>query len=148
MCWKQYIKCYRNLGICSWFGPSGIIGGATTTSLSLPNIQTSANGTYSIQLVDATACTYTATFAVTANPLPVATAGATPNPICSGTTLNLSSSGGSTYAWSGPAGFTSNLQNPNRTGMLAAYAGVYTVTVTSAAGCSSTASVTVGNTLL
>lgn len=126
-----------------WFGPSGIIGGATTTSLSLPNIQTSANGTYSIQLVDATACTYTATFAVTANPLPVATAGATPNPICSGTTLNLSSSGGSTYAWSGPAGFTSNLQNPTRANVLVSHSGVYSVTVTSAAGCIATATVTV-----
>lgn len=126
-----------------WYGPSGIIGGATTTNLSLSNVQTSINGTYSIQLVDATACTYTATYVLTVNPLPVATAGATPNPICTGATLNLSSSGGSTYAWSGPAGFTSALQNPTRAGMLSTYAGVYTVTVTSAAGCTATATVNV-----
>jgi len=68
-------------------------------------------------------------------------------PLCSGTTLNLDclpgGVPGATYAWSGPAGFTSTLQNPTIPSATAANSGVYTVTMT-VAGCSvSPASTTV-----
>ena len=58
-------------------------------------------------------------------------------PVCSGSTLNLSclpGTPGATYSWTGPAGFTSTLQNPTIPGATAANAGVYTVTP-SLAGC-------------
>ena len=60
-------------------------------------------------------------------------------PVCSGATLSLSATtlSGVTYAWTGPNGFTSSLQNPTLN-YLAANAGVYTLQVTSA-GCTSTA---------
>lgn len=127
-----------------WFNPAGNpINGANTNTLSLPNIQANQSGLYSVQLVDMTACVANASYQVNVNALPVPTIGATPNPVCTGKTLNLSSGGGATYAWSGPLSFTSNLQNPTRANILATHAGTYVVTVTSAAGCSANASVSV-----
>ena len=57
-------------------------------------------------------------------------------PVCEGEDIILSVSGGNSFSWSGPNGFTSNLQtviisNAN----LGLHTGAYTVTVTSGAGC-------------
>ncbi|MFM7667931.1 MAG: glycine-rich protein, partial [Bacteroidota bacterium] len=63
-------------------------------------------------------------------------------PYCPGQTIQLNATGGGTYAWSGPNGFTSNLQNPTILNMAAVNAGTYTVTVTNS-GCSSSTTTTV-----
>ncbi|MFA6057553.1 MAG: T9SS type A sorting domain-containing protein [Taibaiella sp.] len=62
-------------------------------------------------------------------------------PICAGTSLNLTATtvASSTYAWTGPNGFTSSAQNPSFA-YSAAYAGVYEVEVT-AASCPTTPSI-------
>ncbi|WP_205943428.1 DUF2341 domain-containing protein [Pedobacter polaris] len=54
-------------------------------------------------------------------------------PVCVGTTLNLTATtvSGGIYAWTGPNGFTSSLQNPTLT-YGTAYAGIYMVEVTTA----------------
>ena len=75
---------------------------------------------------------------VTENPLPTPIAGSNA-PLCSGSTLNLTSGGGTSYSWTGPNGFTSPLQNPSITNVTAADAGTYTVTVTGDFGCLATA---------
>ncbi|MCW3086496.1 MAG: hypothetical protein JWP12_3862 [Bacteroidetes bacterium] len=63
---------------------------------------------------------------------------------CAGATIQLNSTGGGTYSWSGPGGFTSTAQNPTRAGATAAMAGTYTVTVTNgAATCTATTTVVV-----
>jgi gliding motility-associated-like protein len=62
-------------------------------------------------------------------------------PYCSGSTIQLNSTGGDTYSWTGPNGFTSAAQNPTLPAT-AANAGVYTVTINNA-GCIATASTTV-----
>ncbi len=64
-------------------------------------------------------------------------------PICAGETLELTAStvGGATYAWTGPNGFTSALQNPSIPNATAAASGTYSVTVT-VAGCTSLAGTT------
>lgn len=61
------------------------------------------------------------------------------SPICSGNTINLSSTpapAGAIYSWTGPLGFTSTLQNPIRTNVTTAMSGIYSVIVT-LNGCSS-----------
>jgi hypothetical protein len=59
---------------------------------------------------------------------------ASANPTCEGADLQLNASGGSTYSWEGPGGYTSSLQNPVRTPATPAMSGIYTVTITSAVG--------------
>jgi trimeric autotransporter adhesin len=88
---------------------------------------------------------------VTVNVLaaPGITATATPSIMCAGATLTLNATtagtagGGcgssSAVSWHGPAGFTSTLEDPRRTGMTPEMAGIYTVTVTDHSGCTGTA---------
>jgi hypothetical protein len=58
------------------------------------------------------------------------------SPTCEGSTLSLLATGGSTYSWAGPNGFTSAVQNPSIISVTPAATGTYTVTVTNSAGCS------------
>ncbi len=68
------------------------------------------------------------------------------SPICDGGIVNFTASdafAGVTYSWSGPGGFSSTSQNPtiNPAGLSAN--GTYTVTVTTASGCTSAPATTV-----
>jgi hypothetical protein len=87
---------------------------------------------------NSTSCTFNVTI------LPNPTATATYNTgLCAGGALALNAGGGTTYAWSGPGGFSSNIQNPTRANATVAMAGTYTVSVTNNSGCVATASVVV-----
>ena len=57
--------------------------------------------------------------------------------------LELAASGGVSYSWTGPNGFTSTEQNPVISNVSPSAAGLYTVTVTTASGCSVPASITI-----
>jgi gliding motility-associated-like protein len=72
-------------------------------------------------------------------PSPVAEA-TNDGPVCEGESLSLEANGGTGYEWSGPMGYTSFLQDPTINNIMAGNAGIYTVTVTDAAGCTATAS--------
>ena len=77
--------------------------------------------------------------------LPVATT-SNNGPICVGNALSLTGgpAGMMTYSWTGPNGFTSILQNPSvSANAIFAIAGVYTLIITNASGCTSTANTTV-----
>jgi hypothetical protein len=78
----------------------------------------------------------------TIHPSPTATASASPNPVCSNSTLNLTGGPGgmTTYSWTGPNGYSSGSQSPSIVNPAPAYAGVFTLTVTSSGGCTSSAS--------
>jgi len=77
------------------------------------------------------------------NPLPIITVNSN-SPQCFGSTLTLSASGGISYSWTGPNGFSSTLQNPSIPNVNPAFAmGPYIVTVTDANGCVATASTSV-----
>ncbi|MFN3852669.1 MAG: hypothetical protein ACK4NY_24790, partial [Spirosomataceae bacterium] len=125
----------------SWTGPNGF--NSTLQNPSVSNVSTAATGTY---IVTATlnGCTATASVAVSIRPVPVVTA-TNNSPICVGANLSLTAAGGATgmtYIWSGPNGFTSNLQNPSITNATTAASGVYTLTST-ASGCSATSTTSV-----
>jgi len=124
----------------SWAGPNGWTSSSSNPSLT--NAQPNQSGTYSVTVTDANQCTAVDVETVTINPTPIATASATPARLCAGATIQLNATGGTSYSWSGPGAFTSNLQNPTRVNALTSYSGVYTVTVTSA-GCTATATVSV-----
>ncbi|MBK7966902.1 MAG: SprB repeat-containing protein [Bacteroidetes bacterium] len=61
-------------------------------------------------------------------------------PVCAGLSLQLNSSGGNTYSWTGPNGFANPNQNPTIATTVAADSGVYLVTAISLLGCTDTAS--------
>jgi hypothetical protein len=69
-----------------------------------------------------------------------AVAGAVSTVLPVGGDIQLTASGGDTYSWTGPDGFTSSQQNPVITGVGQNASGTYTVTV-SKNGCSASASV-------
>jgi large repetitive protein len=62
---------------------------------------------------------------------------------CDGGTLRLFASGGVSYSWSGPNGFTSSSANPVILNASSVNNGTYTVSVTNSYGCVASASVTV-----
>lgn len=72
-----------------------------------------------------------------------ANANVTVSSACSGGTIQFNATGGTSFVWSGPGGFSSTLSNPSITGGSAANNGVYTCTVTDANGCSSSKTVNV-----
>ena len=105
-------------------GASVIVSPASTT-------------TYTVTGTSAASCTNTATVTVTVNPLPIVTATASPTVICVGQNTTLSGTGASTYVWNpGNLPGASVIVSPAATT-------TYTVTGTSAAGCTNTAQVTV-----
>src|SRR5678809_996767 len=99
---------------------------------------------YTVTVTDPAGCSATATTTVTVNAMPVPTANNT-GPYCPGVTIQLNSpTGSATDDWTGPSGYVqNNMQNPTIPGATIAMSGVYTVTVTTAAGCSATATTTV-----
>ncbi|MBP8892893.1 MAG: choice-of-anchor J domain-containing protein, partial [Saprospiraceae bacterium] len=113
------------------FGSGNNIFGALTNTTSAPitvtfTITPSANG-----------CIGTTTTAtVIVNPKPIGTISIAPNPACVGSTVQLSASGGNTYSWSGPLGWTSSVQNPTILLTTHLQAGKYFVTVSNTYGCS------------
>ncbi|MCK6690476.1 MAG: hypothetical protein L6Q97_00065 [Thermoanaerobaculia bacterium] len=130
----------------TWAGPNGF---SANTEDPAPLVATlAAAGAYTVTVTDAGGCTATGTVAVSVNGLPVVTAGLLA-PVCAGgnITLGATPSGGSgqysAFQWAGPDTFTAQVQNPSAFPAAPAAAGVYTVTVTDAAGCTATGSVVV-----
>ena len=64
-------------------------------------------------------------------------------PLCYKSTIQLSASGGQSYLWRGPAGFTSTIANPFIANAQPVNEGNYLVTVTNVSGCSAVATTTV-----
>ena len=128
-------------GTYAWSGPNSF--SSTAQSPTIAGATVAASGSYTLTVTGANNCTSTATTSVTVNPLPTASASSN-SPICAGTSLNLTGGGGTTYAWSGPNGFTSTAQSPSIANATVAASGVYTLTVTTSCGTNTvTTSVTV-----
>jgi len=78
----------------------------------------------------------TATGHVTINPIPIS-APSTNSPVCIGGTIQLmaGSDNVASYGWTGPLGFSSNLQNPSIPNATSNMSGTYTLVVTNTNGC-------------
>jgi gliding motility-associated-like protein len=120
-----------NGGATYTWNPGGTNGSPITVSPASTTV-------YTVTSKSAAGCTGTRTLQVVVNPLPTPTA-SNNSPVCENGTLNLTSGAATSYTWTGPAGFTSNLQNPSITNVQLTAAGPYSVTVSSAAGCTATA---------
>ncbi|WP_446681779.1 T9SS type B sorting domain-containing protein [Chryseobacterium taichungense] len=57
------------------------------------------------------------------------------SPVCINSTLQLNASGGTSYSWTGPNGFTSTLQNPAIPNATASHSGVYSCQVSGSGSC-------------
>ncbi len=122
------------------------ITGAVTTSLTAFFLPASAAGTYEYRLSVAEAgnlaslqCRISSQpLAVIINAPPVA-AIINNSPVCAGSTLKLAAGGGSGYTWTGPGSFSATGAAVSVNNIQSAQAGLYNVTVTNAAGCSSMA---------
>jgi PKD repeat protein len=91
--------------------------------------------TYTVTVTGANGCTATATKNVTVNTLPTAAISASgATTFCQGSSVNLTATGGNSYAWS---------SGSNATGITASTAGVYTVTVSNANNCTASVSTSV-----
>src|SRR5687767_1018595 len=107
-----------------------------------------AAGIYSVTVTDNAGMTASITLTLT-EPTPLVVNSINANtPICAGSTLNLASnaSGGTgtlAYAWSGPNGFSSALQNPSIVNITPAGTGSYSLTVTDDNDCTAEVSINV-----
>jgi gliding motility-associated-like protein/uncharacterized repeat protein (TIGR01451 family) len=121
-----------------WADLPGANNSSNTYALTSPTIA----GTYKYRVVTALTDNITATLCRVASNELVLTVGSSPSssatsnsPVCAGQSLSLGASTGVSWQWTGPNGFTSNLQNPVINPVNEAASGTYYVTVTSASNC-------------
>lgn len=116
----------------SWSPALGLSATNTATVTASPTVTT----VYTCTVTDNTGCSDQATVTVYVNPATTFNLGS--NTPCVGQDINLTCDvAGATYAWTGPGGFTSNVQNPSRSNATAAMAGSYGLSIT-VGGCTGT----------
>jgi gliding motility-associated-like protein len=116
------------------WNPSGFAGSTFSASPGSTSVYSVVGASLS--------CTATTTTSIVVKSPPVATLTVN-TPVCSGQSLQLGATGGTTYAWSGPQSFTSALQNPTIGVMSISNAGNYSLTLTGANSCTATTSISV-----
>jgi hypothetical protein len=129
----------------TWTVPSGaiIVSGQNTESITVDWTGTIGNsGTVCVKTVND--CGESADLCYTVYIREVTAGAAVDSPVCTNGDIVLTGSGGTSYLWSGPSGFTSGneqatIYNPSA----ASHDGTYSVTVTDIAGCAATATVAV-----
>jgi len=126
----------------AWTGPNGFTSALQNPSIL--NVTALAGGTYSL-VITVSGCPSTfGTTVVVITPTPATPAPTSNSPVCLGNTISLSTTTvvGATYAWTGPNGFTSALQNPSILNSTLAAAGTYSLTIT-VGGCASASGTTI-----
>jgi gliding motility-associated-like protein len=128
----------------TWTGPNSF-----TSTVQSPTVSTSAtadmSGVYILTVEDANGCTGTGQTLVDVNANVTVTA-TNNGPVCEGESIMLGGapSGMSSYAWSGPNGFSTTSQNPTvSTDATTAMTGTYTLVVTNTNGCTGSGTTTV-----
>jgi hypothetical protein len=116
-----------------WMGPNGF-----STNIQNPVIQNAQSihaGVYTLMVVPMGNCpSVSQTIQVTVNPAPTVNAGSN-SPVCSGNTLNLTATTvqNANYFWSGPGGYTSNIQNPVISPAQSIHSGAYQLVISNLA---------------
>jgi rRNA maturation protein Nop10 len=109
-----------------WRAPNGTT--FNTPGFTIVNAQVADAGTYTYTINSPSCGTNTRTFRYVINDPSLVTA-TNNGPICRGASASFNATGvtGTTYSWSGPAGFASTSQFATRTNVQLSHAGVYTL---------------------
>ena len=119
-----------------WSGPNGFTSTSQNPGLSPASLLNT--GVYHVTVTAVNGCTASASNTVLVNPSPPLSL--TAGTVCVSQTLNFSAnSSATTFTWTGPQNFNSNLQNPFIVHPSTTSSGTYTVKATSALGCTNTA---------
>ncbi|MCS6904339.1 MAG: fibronectin type III domain-containing protein [Bacteroidia bacterium] len=114
----------------TWVGPDNTT--YNSQNLIINNAQVSQHsGVFVLTAIVPGCTTYVQSINVLISNQPSPPAPTSNSPVCVNGTLNLTvaATPNATYTWSGPAGFSSTLQNPSRFNMNSSTVGVYNVTV-------------------
>ncbi len=114
----------------AWSGPNGFVSSVQNPKMFNANANA---GYYTVVVTNSSGCTRKDSTQVSFLALPTVTV-SNNGPLCLGDNTQLSSSGGNSYAWTGPNGFTSSFQNPVLFNA-SSNAGYYKVVVTNSNGC-------------
>lgn len=147
ICNGQNLNLFGNGGVSYvWEGPLGYTSAVQNPVLS--GAAPANSGVYGLTVTAANSCTASTTKTLTIHPTP--TISLQGDTLCTNQTLHLSSNSfpGAAFFWTGPNGFSSAMQNPSLNNPGIAYAGTYTVKVTSTAGCTNNAVTNVSITAL
>jgi len=124
----------------AWSGPNDFT--STSATVTLNNAQTDQSGSYTVTVTNENGCTSEYEVAVFVNTLEgAAISGNTV--VCLNDDLVLIASGGTTYEWSGPNGFSSSGATLYRPEADESMSGVYTVSISDGLGCTVVLSTTV-----
>ncbi len=134
-----FLQAPAGMNSYSWTGPAGFT--SSVQNPVIPNITSVNAGNYTLTVVDSVGCSGSTSQNITINPKP-SPAISSNSPLCEGNSLQLyaSPSGMNSYSWTGPAGFTSSVQNPVIPNAVPANTGTYTLSVTDNNGCSGSVS--------
>ncbi len=127
-------------GTYSWSGPNDF--SATTANVYFSDATLSLSGVYSVTVTNEYGCSTVYDVTVGVNDAPDASISGN-TVVCKDDNLVLIASGGVTYEWSGPNGYTSSGATLFRSGANDNMAGTYTVTVSDGIGCYTVLSTTV-----
>lgn len=126
----------------SWTGPNNYA--AVGSSINLNQVTENDAGWYVVTGSNSFGCLSQDSIAVSVNPAPDVMALAdeeTDNHYCEGDFAYLYGSGGESYAWSGPSGYSSSQQNPVLSNFNEQQSGMYILTVIDENGCTAQDSV-------
>jgi hypothetical protein len=126
----------------AWTGPNSFA--STAQNPVLTSVTALEDGVYTVVVSDNCGSTSTSTLTITVNPIPVVGVTPTTALFCApGTAITMTSSGADTYSWSPATGLSAT--TGSSVDASPATNTVYTVTGTTLAGCTSTATATINN---
>ena len=115
----------------TWSGPNGFTSNQMNPSFTATS--TAMSGIYTLNIAPGNGCNTTATIQIWVNPNP-STSITNNGPLCQGSNAiflnNVLGAGTTTYNWTGPNGFTSNVVSPTISSAQPSNTGVYNFTIT------------------
>ena len=138
VCGNDTLKLFgaaAGAGSFSWAGPGGFSSGAQDTVIA--NAAVTVSGEY-ILTAHISGCVAKDTVSVTVNPNVNVHSASSNSPVCTGDSLTLFANttlSGVNFSWTGPATFSSSVQNPLRYNATSGIAGKYIVSSSFGNGC-------------